>query len=51
MFRFTAGRGRGFFLGLFNQINLRVTTDTLVVFFDEQDKVSSYGFRKGTDDL
>ena len=51
VFRFTAGRIDATFLGVWNRLNLRVTADTLVVFFDEQDRVSSYGYRKGTDDL
>jgi hypothetical protein len=51
VFRFTAGRMKGTFLGVWNSVEMRVTADTLVVFFDEQDKVSSFGYRKGTDDL
>jgi hypothetical protein len=51
VFRFKKGRLQATILGIWNRMDVRVTADTLVVFFDEQDKVSSYGYRKGTDEL
>jgi hypothetical protein len=51
VFRFTKGRVNARFLGIWNEVDVRVTADTLVVFFDEQDRVSSFGYRRGTDDL
>jgi hypothetical protein len=51
VFRFKKGRLQATILGVWNQMDVRVTADTLVVFFDAQDKVSSYGYRKGTDEL
>jgi len=49
VFRMTHGRVKGLVLILWNWLEVRVTNDTLVVFFDANDRVSSYGFRKGTD--
>jgi hypothetical protein len=49
VFRFTKGRMKATVLGFYNSFDVRVTADTLVVFFDEQDKVSSYGYRKGNE--
>jgi hypothetical protein len=51
VYRLTRGRLEGIVLILFNQVDFHVTSDTLVVFFDANDRVSSYGFRKGTDAL
>jgi hypothetical protein len=51
VFRLTRGQLEGVVLILFNMVDFRVASDTLVVFFDEHDKVSEYGFRKGTDAL
>lgn len=49
VYRLTKGRLRGYFLLLYNDIRLDVASDTLVVFFDDQDRVLYYGWRKGTD--
>jgi len=51
VFRLTKGHGRGFTVVLFTWLEFNVKHDTLVVFFDEHDHVTSYGYRKGTDDL
>jgi hypothetical protein len=51
VFRMTRGKGRVLLLLLWNWVEFRVAHDTLVVFFDANDRVSSYGFRKGTDAL
>ncbi|HTO07330.1 MAG TPA: hypothetical protein VMR86_09780 [Myxococcota bacterium] len=51
VFRMTHGRVKGLILILWNWLDVRVTNDTLVVFFDAQDRVASYGFRRGSDDL
>jgi hypothetical protein len=51
VYRLTKGRLRGYVLVLFNHIRLDVASDTLVVFFDEEDRVLYYGWRKGTDVL
>jgi hypothetical protein len=50
VFRFTNGRMKATVLGVYNSFDIRVTADTLVVFFDDQDKVSSYGYRKGNEE-
>jgi hypothetical protein len=49
VFESTKGRIRAMLLLLFNRIELRVASDRLVVFFDEQDRVLYYGYRRGTD--
>jgi hypothetical protein len=49
VFRITELHARALFLLLFIPIETRVKSDTLVVFFDDHDKVSYYGFTKGTD--
>lgn len=51
VFRLTRGRLEGVVLILFNMVDFKVASDTLVVFFDANDRVSQYGFRKGTDEL
>jgi hypothetical protein len=51
VYRLTRGRLEGLVLILWNRVDFHVTNDTLVVFFDADDRVSSYGFRKGTDAL
>jgi len=48
VYRMTQGRLRAAVLILYNQIDLRVATDTLVFFFDDQDRVLYYGVREGT---
>ncbi|HXZ84739.1 MAG TPA: hypothetical protein VEI82_04540 [Myxococcota bacterium] len=51
VFRLTKGQIRGLILILFNWLDVRVASDTLIVFFDENDRVLYYGFRRGTDEL
>jgi hypothetical protein len=51
VYRLTKGRLRGYVLVLFNHIRLDVASDSLIVFFDEEDRVLYYGWRKGTDVL
>ena len=51
VYRFTEGRLRGIVMILFNHIRLDVASDTLIVYFDDQDRVLYYGWRKGTDVL
>jgi hypothetical protein len=51
VFRLTKGHVEGLVLIVWNRFDIHVTNDTLVVFFDANDRVSSYGFRKGTDAL
>jgi hypothetical protein len=51
VYRLTEGKLRGVVLILFNHIRLDVASDTLVIYFDEQDRVLYHGFRKGTDVL
>lgn len=51
VYRLTKGRLRGIVLILFNHIRLDVASDSLIVFFDDQDRVLYYGWRKGTDAL
>jgi hypothetical protein len=51
VYRFIEGRLRGVVLVLYNDIRLDVASDTLVVYFDEQDRVLYHGWRKGTDVL
>jgi hypothetical protein len=52
VFRFTAGSGRGFLIPpVFVRVDLRVLSDTLVVFFDDSDRVLYYGIREETDEL
>jgi hypothetical protein len=48
VYRMTEGRLRAVVLLLFNHIDLRVASDTLVFFFDDQDRVLYYGLREGT---
>jgi hypothetical protein len=51
-FRLTRGEVRGFVtIILINYFDIHVTQDLLVVFFDETDRVSSYGYRRGTNAL
>jgi hypothetical protein len=49
VFEETHGRVKGVLLILFNWFDVHVVSDRLVVFFDDQDRVLYYGFRKGSD--
>lgn len=51
VFQLTRAKGRGLLLVLFNYVELRGASDRLVVFFDDQDRVMYYGYRRGTDAL
>jgi hypothetical protein len=51
VYRFIEGRLRGVVMILYNDIRLDVASDTLLVYFDEQDRVLYHGWRKGTDVL
>jgi hypothetical protein len=51
VFEETHGRVKGVFLILFNWFDVHVVSDRLVVFFDDQDRVLYYGYRKGSDEL
>jgi hypothetical protein len=52
VFRFTAGAGSGYLLPpVFVKVELRVLSDTLVIFFDEDDRVLYYGIKEETDEL
>jgi hypothetical protein len=51
VFETTHGRVKGLILILFNWLDIRVTSDRLVVFFDDQDRVLYYGYRKGSDEV
>jgi hypothetical protein len=50
VFETTHGRVKGVLLFLFNWIDVHVTSDRLVVFFDDQDRVLYYGFRRAADE-
>lgn len=51
VFQLTRAKGRGLLLILFNYIEAHGASDRLVVFFDAQDRVMYYGYRRGTDAL
>lgn len=52
VFRFTEGAGSGYLIPpVFVRIDLRVLSDTLVVFFDDGDRVLYYGIKEETDEL
>ena len=51
VYRLTQGKVRGMILVLYNRFDIDIASDTLVVFFDGQDRVSHFGYRKGTDAL
>lgn len=49
-YEFHEGRARGVLLFLFNYMELRVHSDRLVVFFDEEDVVRYFGVERGVGD-
>jgi hypothetical protein len=51
VFETTHGRVKGVLLILFNWFDVHVVNDRLVVFFDDQDRVMYYGYRRGADEL
>jgi hypothetical protein len=51
VFETTRGRVKGVLLILFNWFDVHVVNDRLVVFFDDQDRVLYYGYRRGGDEL
>jgi hypothetical protein len=50
VFETTHGRAKGVLLLFFNWFDVHVASDRLVVFFDDQDRVLYYGFRRGFDE-
>jgi hypothetical protein len=51
VYRLTQGRLKLGSVILFTYVDFQVASDTLVVFFDANDRVSYFGYRKGTDAL
>lgn len=51
VFELTRMRVRGLFLLLYNHVDIRSASDRLIIFFDENDRVLYYGWRRGTDVL
>ena len=51
VFELTRGQAKGILLILFNQFDVRIANDRLVVFFDDQDRVMYYGYRNAADAL
>ena len=49
VFETTHGRVKGVFTIFFNWFDVHVVSDRLVVFFDDQDRVLYYGYRRGAD--
>jgi len=50
-YQFNQGNLRAIILILFDFFEVRVKSDHLVIFFDEDEKVKYYGFHKGTDEF
>ena len=46
-YQYNEGDVRGILLILFNHINIDLRSDTLAIFFDDQDRVRYVGFTKG----
>lgn len=46
-YQYNEGDVRGILLILFNHINIDLRSDTLAIFFDDQDRVKYVGFTKG----
>lgn len=46
-YQYNDGEVRGILLILFNYINIDLRSDTLAIFFDDQDRVKYVGFTKG----
>jgi hypothetical protein len=52
VFRFTEGDGRGYVIPpVYVNLDLRVVSDVLVVFFDDADRVLYYGVQEDSDEL
>jgi hypothetical protein len=51
VFETTRGRVKGVLTILFNWFDVKVASDRLVVFFDDQDRVLYYGYRAAADAL
>jgi hypothetical protein len=51
VFETTRGRVKGVLAILFNWFEVKVASDRLVVFFDDQDRVLYYGYREAADAL
>jgi hypothetical protein len=50
-YQFSVGLVEGIVTGVYNDVDVRVVSDRLVIFFDSNDVVLYYGYRKGTDAL
>ena len=50
-YQYDRGNIRIFILVLFNYAEAKVKSDHLVIFFDENERVKYYGFRRGTEEL
>jgi hypothetical protein len=46
-YQFTRGQLRGFVAIFYNRLDLRIQSDLVVIFFDENDRVSHIGYRRG----
>ncbi len=51
VFELTRATLRGLVLIVYNRFDVRAASDRLVVFFDEEDRVQHYGYRRGADAL
>ena len=51
VFELTRVKVEGLFLLVYNRFDVHAASDRLVVFFDDEDRVVHYGFRRGTDAL
>ncbi len=50
-YQYDRGNIRALILILFNYAEAKVKSDYLVIFFDENERVKYYGFRRGTEEL
>lgn len=51
VFETTRGRVKGVLTILFNWFDVKVASDRLVIFFDDEDRVLYYGFREAPDEV
>lgn len=50
-YQYDVGRFKALILILFNHVELDVKSDHLVIFFDDDERVKYFGFRKGTEEF
>ena len=50
-FQYSRGKFKGIWLIVFNWWQIKAKSDQLVVFFDDNEKVKYYGFRRGTEEF